>query len=828
MTPRTRGNPVRALVALGALCSLAASAAFAQDARTEIVAPEGEVEGGFASGLAVDGVTLFAGSPRATESTLDDAGAGWIYTLTDETWEQTQRLASPTPAVGGQFGHAAHMSGSVLIVGAPGSADTGVIGHAYVFRLTDGVWSLEADLLPPTTPVPTDQFGFAVSVAGDRAVVGAPGAVGAGEAAEAGAGNAYVFERIDGAWTFVSDLADIGPATSGSFGFAVDVEGGTVVVGAPADSGLGNVDGSASVFRLTQAGGWARAQILHPEFAPIVGSGNMIPEFGCAVSLSGTALAVAACGAELRRIDEGVITIYRRHGPAFRAEQQLRVGTSAGHFRRFGQAMQLSGDNLVAGCWRHVTADGQDWGDAFVFRHDDGIWTKVRRVISRSQYQRDHFGSAIALSGRTAVFGGPFDDRAASNAGALYIEEGVGVAAPEPELSPSTLSQLTSGRIVEIPFEFAGATPPIVFDDASGDLPVVGSFDSATGVLAGTVRDEGEYEFTVSATDADGRRASAAFVTTVVGSVPTQIGTLPVAIADRAYRGVLDLDALTAGEFVFSAPLPAGLALDPFTGVITGAPEESGLFSVDLTVGDGAGQRVVPASLLIEEVLDVSRRRHVEELTDALAGRGEVVRVLELIRGTRIDVKVTSRGSPDIAVLDNDEQPLDLTGLVRRRRGNSRRSAVKVRGLIVPATGRYTVRVQQSADVRARLVLRVHPPTRFFGSGDVTKDTVLTGAFTALPGAEALISARPVGGSDAVPFVKSVRDPAAGELLRVDSSRFRGRSVRTLAIVPPTGGGNLSVDFSALGLTSGAIRWTVRVRQPSAYTFLLPNVGAGN
>ena len=71
---------VRAVVAALTLFSLSSlHAAHAQETRTRLVAPEGEVDGHFGASVVLSGDVLFSGSPGATDVTLEDAGAGWVY-----------------------------------------------------------------------------------------------------------------------------------------------------------------------------------------------------------------------------------------------------------------------------------------------------------------------------------------------------------------------------------------------------------------------------------------------------------------------------------------------------------------------------------------------------------------------------------------------------------------------------------------------------------------------------------------------------------------------------------------------------------------------------
>src|SRR3989442_121069 len=95
-------------------------------------------------------------------------------------------LESPNPQNIGWFGLSVAISGTTVVVGAPGEA-TGA-GHAYVFDAASG--SLIVPLTDPN-PEADGHFGRSVAISGTTVVVGAPS-----ETAnmQAKAGHAYVFD----------------------------------------------------------------------------------------------------------------------------------------------------------------------------------------------------------------------------------------------------------------------------------------------------------------------------------------------------------------------------------------------------------------------------------------------------------------------------------------------------------------------------------------------------------------------------------------------------------------------------------------------------------
>ncbi|MBV5304949.1 MAG: hypothetical protein JZU70_12260, partial [Chlorobium sp.] len=91
-------------------------------------------------------------------------------------WRSSQTLSCPTPGcIGGSFGYDMDLSGSTLVVGAPGAGALGA-GAAYVFTYSSGLWNYAATL----TKSGASDFGRSVAIdvnaAGSnlRIAVGAP------------------------------------------------------------------------------------------------------------------------------------------------------------------------------------------------------------------------------------------------------------------------------------------------------------------------------------------------------------------------------------------------------------------------------------------------------------------------------------------------------------------------------------------------------------------------------------------------------------------------------------------------------------------------------
>src|SRR5688572_14043013 len=134
-------------------------------------------------------------------------------------------------AFGDQFGTAVAVSGDTALVGVwlddVGSQQNR--GSAFVFVRQGSTWIQQAHLLA-SNGVAQDGFGRSVALEGDFAVIGAePGDLGLTDRP----GKAYVFRRTDGVWIEENKLIASDSLNGDQFGHSVAISGDTAVVGAP-------------------------------------------------------------------------------------------------------------------------------------------------------------------------------------------------------------------------------------------------------------------------------------------------------------------------------------------------------------------------------------------------------------------------------------------------------------------------------------------------------------------------------------------------------------------------------------------------------------------
>jgi hypothetical protein len=158
---------------------------------------------------------------------------------------------------------------------------------------------------------------------------------------------------------------------------------------------------------------------------------------------------------------------------------------------------------------------------------------------------------------------------------------------PAVTLNPASLANGTLSSAYSQNITAAGGTGPYTYALSSGTLPSGFTLNTTSGVLSGTPNVAGTFNFTLSATDANGCAGAQTYA--VVMSCPT-LAITPVSLTagtvGTAYSQTLSASGGAApyGAWtITSGTLPAGLTLST-AGVISGTPTTSNASGVSFTV----------------------------------------------------------------------------------------------------------------------------------------------------------------------------------------------------------------------------------------------------
>lgn len=385
---------------------LQAPAALALNESQRIKANDAASNDNFGFSVGISGGVAIVGSFN-DDDTAQNSGSAYIFRNPGSgTWSQLDKLNASDAALDDNFGTAVAISGNTAIVSAP--FDDGR-GSAYIFRDNGaGDW-LQLDKLLANDGASGDQFGSSVAISGNTAVVGAyydNGKI----------GSAYVF-RDNGAgdWMQIAKLTADDGAANDEFGNSVAVFGNTVLVGAHLDSNAGG--GAAGAVYVFQDNGdtWSQVDKL------MAADGSVFKQFGSSVSLSSNTALIGASGDGTFGLLSGAAYVFQRDGLLVWQQMDKLTASDGNAGDLFGSSVALSGNTAVVGASAESDG-GAGAGAAYSFR-DNGLgnWNQFAKLRASDAQSGDSLGTAVGISGTTALVGAPLANSPTdSGAGYLY------------------------------------------------------------------------------------------------------------------------------------------------------------------------------------------------------------------------------------------------------------------------------------------------------------------------------------------------------------------------------------------------------------------------
>lgn len=536
------------------------------DYSAKSLTPTGAAVDTFGYDVGLSGDVAIAGIP------LDDglgtnAGAARVLLMEHFAWSHDAILRASDGADFDNFGFSVDVSGGTALVGAHLSNAKGSdSGSAYVFTGAGALWSQEDKLVAPDGAA-GDWFGFAVSIDGDTALVGAPMDDDAGSAS----GAAYVFTRTGGVWSMQQKLAASDGGAGDQFGASVVVQGDTAVVGAPFED-AGGMDAGAAYTFVRSGGVWTQQAKLTTSDA----SGG--DKFGVSVALDGEAAVIGARRGDGLGSDASGAYAFARDGSMWE-EQSLLLIDRDGAIIETDIRVALSGDKALVSAFE---ASGSVSGSVWIFRRVDDSWLRQGVIRPADGIKDDRFGVAVAMSGEDCIIGADRDDEAGANRGAVWfsdvtearlsgyvknlssgelnlsLPDAVGSAGPTDDLFVSEQAFSASGS-----FDFQGKSLSIV---SGGDVrqPHQSTITMADGATLASAPGAGMilYGSLVVPSAVDATLQAGAIRQAAVGSLTTESGaSLTLATASPSLGGTVEVMAGSIIDVVGAASVDGVLTL---------------------------------------------------------------------------------------------------------------------------------------------------------------------------------------------------------------------------------------------------------------------------
>jgi FG-GAP repeat/Cadherin-like domain/Putative Ig domain len=446
----------------------------------------------FGATISISGDTAIIGAPGQGSSSAPQ-GEAYVFVRSGNTWTQQAILTAADGGGGDQFGNAVAVDGDTAVIGAPGSLSTQG-GAAYVFVRSGSTWTQQAKLTSDNGN-PFNIFDQSIAISGDTVVISATQPA-------TGFGDAYVFVRSGSTWSKQAVLS-----TGGNFGVGVSISGDTVVLGQAAQE--------AAYVYVRSGSTWTQQALL------TASDGTANDNFGGPVSVSGDTVVVGAPSHTVNgSLDQGAAYVFVRSGSTWTQQAELTANDGSSE-SFFGFAVEVSGDTaIVQASFGPISPSSN--AVSYVFVRSGSTWNQQAELSPANGND-----SSLALSGDTVILGSPTQgtasvfvqsDSAWTQQAELIPQDfaeatatvQVNPAAAQLMVSPATLPTVTEGQVCpSTTFTATGGAGSGYTFQESGLLPTGLTFDATTGQLTGTPTQVGDFPgIVIAASDGHGGSGS--------------------------------------------------------------------------------------------------------------------------------------------------------------------------------------------------------------------------------------------------------------------------------------------------------------------------------
>ena len=349
----------------------------------------------------------------------------------------------PRPAGGDtNWGHSVDVSGTTLIAGY--TSYVGNNGGVFILEQKGKKWDLVVQFNTPDPPQ-RDQYGHAVAIEGDIAVVSAYEQGGkkpvAGGPLGEGPGKVYVYKREGDKFAEMAQLKGEGIQNNDRFGYAVDISGNILIAGTPFHD-----EEKGAVYIYTLDGNkWQEQAKLQADDAGVKN------RFGWDCAISENTIVVGAPLAAAPARLSGAAYVFKRQGDAWVQVAKVTPDDGDGG-DSFGISVDVSKSRIIVGANKdenEVKKRGS--GSAYIFQGVGGVYTQEAKLTADEPQEGAGFGLTVAIDVNRALVGAPSTDtKRGDDSGAAYAFLKVGPdwvlqARVIPEKGPDEAQGLTSG-----------------------------------------------------------------------------------------------------------------------------------------------------------------------------------------------------------------------------------------------------------------------------------------------------------------------------------------------------------------------------------------------
>ena len=358
----------------------------------------------FAQSLSISGNRALIGAPGNDDNGYN-TGAAYLYDYDGQNWHQTKQLTATLGADYAAFGFAVSLSGNRALIGAPYDIENSIdTGAAYVLDFDGSHWNQTAKLIA-SDGATSDAFGYAVSLQGNRAVIGAYLDDDHGD----GSGSVYVFDYDGSQWTETQKITASDGAMGDWFGQSVSLHGERILIGAYQDDTSAANAGSAYVFEWNGSI-WSETEKLEANDA------ESDDFFGYSVSLSGDRALIGAYQEDDNGSQSGAAYVFDYDNNNSLWSQPIKLSADDGGANNyFGASVNVLGNRAMIG------APGGDTGSSYVFAFDGMNWSQSEKLTASDGTPNDFFGFSLSQTTEHTLVGAKLDDELGASSGSAYV-----------------------------------------------------------------------------------------------------------------------------------------------------------------------------------------------------------------------------------------------------------------------------------------------------------------------------------------------------------------------------------------------------------------------
>ena len=314
--------------------------------------------------VALQGHTSVVGAFTATVNGIASQGAAYVFSRSGSTWNESQKLTADDGALFDNFGAAVGLDRDTVVIGANGATVNGnpAQGAAYVFTKSNGTWQ-QVQKLTADDGAAYDNYGLSVAIKGSLILVGSPVAT---VNSHAGQGAVYVYAQSNGTWSFAQKLTSSDGASQDGFGESVAIGHSDALIGAYGATVNGHPGAGAAYFFLRLPCCLTQTQKLTAD------DGGNFFNFGNAVALDGNRALIGADVSTVgSNTSQGKAYIFTGQGGNWTQTGTL-VASDGATDDFFGAALAVDGPTALVSTPHPTINGNSYQGAAYFFQHFGG------------------------------------------------------------------------------------------------------------------------------------------------------------------------------------------------------------------------------------------------------------------------------------------------------------------------------------------------------------------------------------------------------------------------------------------------------------------------